>query len=404
MSPQRAVPWPNLLLVLASLGLTLLLLELAARVLRAGHGPSTGTEFTAYTEHDPLLGWRKRPGAHVLFRRREYTTDVAINGHGLRGPERPYERAEGTFRVLALGDSYVEGYTVPEPQTVRGVLEASLARPGCAVEVLNGGTVGYSTDQELLFYRSEGRRYSPQVVVLFFYYNDVLNNDMQSAGGPKPMFVFRHGALELYKSPVPRPATRATAPGDAHADAEEGGSQLAAWVRERLWFGAPRAYNALGRLGLWAPNRPIGARLELRVYERRRIEQIEGGWEKTRALLEALSRDVAKDGARLLLAYVPNHMEVDDRAWTVSQQRYGMDEQGWDRGRVLSRLGGIAGQAGIPLLDLGPELRPEEQRLFGDAYYPYDGHWNAEGHRLAARAVQRWLQRQGWLPACAPRG
>ena len=406
--PVRSEPargWRSALLALASLCLALLLLEGAARVLRAGRGPSTGTEFSTYTEYDPLLGWRKRPGSHVRFQRREYATDLVINSRGLRGPERPYERPAGTFRLLALGDSYVEGYAVQEPETVRGELESSLGRPGCPVEVLNGGTVGYSTDQELLFYRGEGRRYAPQVVVLFLYYNDILNNDVQSAGGPKPVFVFRHGALELYRNPVPRPpAHAAAAPGDAHASEEPGGSELAAWVRERLWFGAPRAYNAIGRLGLWAPNRPIGARLELRVYERRRIPQIEGGWEKTRALLAALHHDVAADGARLLVAYVPNHLEVDDRAWTLSQQRYGMDEKAWDRAQVLRRLAEITAQVGLPLLDLSPDLRPEESRLFGEAYFPQDGHWNATGHRLAARAVGRWLGERGWLPACAPRG
>ncbi len=159
--PVRSEPargWRSALLALASLCLALLLLEGAARVLRAGRGPSTGTEFSTYTEYDPLLGWRKRPGSHVRFQRREYATDLVINSRGLRGPERPYERPAGTFRLLALGDSYVEGYAVQEPETVRGELESSLGRPGCPVEVLNGGTVGYSTDQELLFYRGEGRR------------------------------------------------------------------------------------------------------------------------------------------------------------------------------------------------------------------------------------------------------
>ena len=48
---------------------------------------------------------------------------------------------------------------------------------------MNGGTAGYSTDQEMLFYETEGHRYQPRVVVLFFYYNDVVYNDRQEFFG-----------------------------------------------------------------------------------------------------------------------------------------------------------------------------------------------------------------------------
>ena len=79
--------------------------------------------------------------------------------------------------MLLLGDSITEGYSVEEPYTLRSVLEALLnSRREGRFEVINGGTAGYSTDQEYLFYRDEGVSYAPRVVVLLFYYNDVLYN------------------------------------------------------------------------------------------------------------------------------------------------------------------------------------------------------------------------------------
>ena len=87
--------------------------ELFARWARARRGGGREDNALArYSEFDPRLGWRKKPGAHATYRRREYTVDVDINGQGLRDPERPYAAAPGTFRMLALGDSFVEGYTV----------------------------------------------------------------------------------------------------------------------------------------------------------------------------------------------------------------------------------------------------------------------------------------------------
>ena len=62
---------------------------------------------------------------------------------------------------------------VPDAQTVTARLEGALSARGCPSEVINGGTAAYSTDQEYLFYREEGRRYASDVVVLFVYHNDL---------------------------------------------------------------------------------------------------------------------------------------------------------------------------------------------------------------------------------------
>src|SRR5262245_46378812 len=146
-------------LALAATAVTLLGLE---GVLRLAEGPSApGTTFADYSEYDPLLGWRKRAGARLTFHRSEYSVDFALNSHGLRDPERGYQAPPGTTRVLALGDSFVEGFGVPLGQTVTQVLESTLRGSGCPVEVVNGATTGYSTDQEYLFYQTEGARYSP---------------------------------------------------------------------------------------------------------------------------------------------------------------------------------------------------------------------------------------------------
>lgn len=186
---------PGLTLAAASTILALGLLEGAARIARrfAGAGKEQRSRLQ-YVEHDPLLGWRKRPGARVLFDRRDYRVEVVINSKGLRDRERTYERPSGTLRLLALGDSFVEGYSVPFEQSVGQVLERSIRTPACSVEVINGGTAAYSTDQEYLFYRSEGARYGAQLVLLFFYLNDIpYNTSTESAHVPKPRLSFRGG-------------------------------------------------------------------------------------------------------------------------------------------------------------------------------------------------------------------
>jgi lysophospholipase L1-like esterase len=396
---QRLAP---LLLLLVSLLLTLLVLEAVFRVLRRGQGGGKEeAEILRYTEYDPILGWRKIPGARVVYNRREYRVEVAINREGLRDPERERAAPPGTTRILALGDSFIEGYTVPLARTATQILESSLGGKGCRTEVINGGTAGYSTDQEHLFYQTEGHRYAPAVVVLFFYYNDVVYNDRQEFfGAPKPVFEMGEGRLCIHRLPVKEP----TAPLRPEAPVEEqdrSGSALVEWLRERLWYGAPAAHDRLARLRLWRPMPRVPTRLELRVYERRRVEEVEDAWTKTAAILGALDAEARSRRARLLVVHVPSRLEIDDRTWNLSRHLYGWDEAAWDRGRVAQRLKEIAGAAGIPLLDLTDALRRANGGWGEKPYFTYDGHWSPLGHRVAAQEVERYLAAQRWLPGCA---
>jgi lysophospholipase L1-like esterase len=390
--------------VALALGSTLLVLgalEVAARIARARQGGGREENTIAlYTEHDPRLGWRKRPGARATYRRREFTVEVQVNSRGLRDRERGYDAPAGVFRALALGDSFVEGYSVALQDTVSQVLERDLAGPACPVEVLNAGTSGWSTDQEYLFYVDEGSRYAPQVVVLFFYYNDVLFNDRDNYfGRPKPLLGPGDGGLKVVNAPVPPPRPR-EAPTDERGTREEG-SALMNVLRDRLKRGAPRAYDALARLGLWPPLGGSEPGEEMRVYKTGATPRIDGAWAATARILEALARETAARGARLLVAYVPNRMEVRDRDFELTRRAYAMDERGWDRGLPLRRLQAIGDAAAIPVVDLTPALRRADASLLDRTYFTYDPHWTALGHRVAAAEVARSLRERGWAPACA---
>ncbi|HET7747649.1 MAG TPA: hypothetical protein VFM29_10140 [Vicinamibacteria bacterium] len=399
MTPRLRAAFLNLALAAASLLLGLGALEGLARWDRHRRaGGKEQVEAAHYVEHDPVLGWKKKPGARVTYRRREYTAEVAVNSRGLRDRERGYERPEGTVRVLALGDSFVEGYTVAFEETVAQVMEKELGP--CPAEVLNGGTAAWSLDQEYLFYVHEGARYEPQVVVAFVYFNDVYWTIFDNHfGTPKPLLGREAGRLFVRNDPVPfrpgAPATQAPRP-PAH------GSAAWEWFRDRMARGAPRAYNRLAGAGLWEPLGGDEPDPQMRVYKRRQQPIIEKAWEQTDMILRALHGETARRGARLLLAYVPSRMEVSDRDWELTRLAYNMDERQWDRGLVARRLNDIARSAGFPVLDLTPALRAGSGGIHGEPYFLYDGHWNSLGHRLAGRAVAAELRRLGWVPGCGP--
>ena len=386
---------PKLLLAAGSTVLCLALLEGAARIARRfeGGGKEQRNRLQ-YVEHDPLLGWRKRPGSRTVFDRRDYRVEVVINSQGLRDRERTYERPGGALRVLALGDSFLEGYSVPFEHSVTQVLERRLQTRTCPVEVINGGTAGYSTDQEYLFYRSEGTRYGAQLVLLFFYFNDVLyNTSSESSHVPKPRLSFRGEVPTVANYPVPM------APPEPARDPAAGpepidGSAALDWVRGRLQRSAPRAYNAISTIGIWPPIRPIPINPELRVYMRRPPVDVRHAWNATAAILRALALEAGLDGGRLLVVYIPSRMEIRAEDWQLTSLRYGVSDRDWEREAVVRGLTRVAEEARIPVLDLTPALQRADVP-FRRTYYEHDNHWNARGHSVAAEAIEGFLRSQG---------
>ncbi len=411
LTQRLRAPAANATLAISALLLTLLAIEGVLRVGAWLSGPAPhSTELADYGEYDPLLGWRKRPGAALEFTRPEYRVALRINSLGLRDPERPYEAREGVRRILALGDSYLEGYTVALEATVTQRMEVLLRGRGIKLDVINGGTTGYSTDQEYLFYRSEGVRYSPSIVLLFFCLNDVYYNDSQwyYAGAPKPVFVYRDGKLVLWKYPVPepRPVPAPSVPQNARtAEPWLGRSALYRLVRARLWHNAPDLYYRLGLLGLWPAKRSGGRRPEYQVLETSPEARaaVSGCWEKTGAVLEQLASEVRGQGRKLAVIYVPSRMEVDGRAWRPTLRRFEMSESQSDRRLVYEGLREICARLSLPLCDLTPSLKRVEHGFLGGPYFPDDGHWNERGHRVAAEAVVDFLAGLSWLDDSAAR-
>jgi len=387
-------------LALVALSMTFVLggLEIAARILRSRQGGGKeGAEDALYKEYDPLLGWRKRKNASATYHRREYTVDVKINSQGLRDVERPIEPPPETFRILAVGDSFTEGYTVPLEHTVAKRLESRLNESGCRSDVINGGTSAYSTDQEYLFYVSDGARYQPSLVLVYFFWNDVIYTDRQDYfGSPKPAFEMSEQTLRLHRYPV-KEIERKAPVADQNVEPESGGSALLESLRERLWYGAPAAHDALAKLGLWNPIPKMTPRLEILVFDRRDLAPVEDAWEKVGVVLKSFKESVESRGSRLGIVYVPASFEIQDSGWNATQQLYRLKPDAWDRDKASAKVKRLGESIGVPVLDLRPALQSADS-TFQPTYFRFDFHWNDHGHDVASAATFDWLRATGQLP------
>lgn len=400
------MPRPRLKTLAVNVGVALISLcvaLLAAEgVLRlAERQPLSPGEPQVITRYDSLLGWSKKPTAKETFVTAEYTVTETTNSHGLRGPETTYEKPGNTYRILILGDSFAEGYTVDLDSTSARVQERLLNALGDRhYEVINGGTRGYSTDQELLFFDTEGKRYHPDLTILLFYVNDVwYNGQPRYWRGSKPLFTRVNGRLALTNVPVPKPDP------NTFALAVRGGTGIAGWVRRAdAWLGVRSrlygfarnavtqspAFSGLAiRLGLAeAPN-------EWRPWKKIPDPELEHAWALTESIFGRLQQETVGSGSRLLIFYVPSQPTIYPDDWRVTKRKYAMGDSAWSPEQDAVVLNGICQRAGIACLNPVARFRAEAERLQPAGkrlYFSRDAHWNSDGHRLAGRILADYVR------------
>lgn len=138
------------------------------RVIRVGEPPP-------YIHYVDAVPWAKSVTGYKV--EGEYETIISINEKGLRGPVAPpYEKPPGEFRILYVGDSFVQAVQVEFEDTVYQQLKKRLQNLPGQYEVIGVGQAGWGTDQAYLYYLYEGHRYQPDLVIYQFTTNDVTDN------------------------------------------------------------------------------------------------------------------------------------------------------------------------------------------------------------------------------------
>lgn len=101
---------------------------------------------------------------------------ITTNSFGFNDLEHDFANPEKKFRILLLGDSYVEGHQVAADKITARQLERLAKEKGYALEVISMGITGWGQAQHLSTYNVLGKKFSPDLVVSFFCINDFENN------------------------------------------------------------------------------------------------------------------------------------------------------------------------------------------------------------------------------------
>ncbi len=388
---------PGVLLALASTLFTLLLLEVVLHIVDFPRKQISHQKI--FIEWDSIRGWRNIANKQGRIATDEYVRDLSYNARSMRGPELPYAKPAGTYRILLVGDSFVDAYTEELNDRVGNVLERLLDQgsPARHTEVISLGTGGYSTDQELLWLESEGLRYQPDLVVLLFYYNDIWYNILDSYWrGGKPRFVMEGDSLRLTNVPVPRPGAAPAARGVlGRVNQFVRDNSRLYWVLARVVQNQPKLFGLAVRLGLTEPSPEMvfdasqGAVIagEFSVFRTDPPPEVARAWSMTDALVRRMRDDAHRSGA----AFTAFHVPVRSRIYTQNEDvRANAGSSGTDVDAVTRRFQAMCATDSIPCLEptslfvaAADSLRTKDERL----YYQYDWHWNHNGHALAARIL-----------------
>jgi len=306
------------------------------------------------------LGVDHRPRPHT----------AGTNEDGVYSRLGPGDFRDEDFNVICLGDSFTANPHLPEevrwPTLLERLLQARM--PGGKVRVANFGWVSSSPVLEARQLREIGAKYKPDLVVQAFdmtdFHDDLVARERLArigAGGGGEASIFRAFGVG--------------------ASLALGVDDYRQWLRERYRWARPET----------APAVP-GARYFFLFQPPEASEPyFRTSWE---AILETerLAREM---GARYALIVLPRYQQHDARESPRDPERRVFPD---DAPGLLVPFAYFARQArtaGFPVHSL-------REDFLADPAFPKcridDPHWNAEGNRVAAEAIERHLLDDGLVP------
>lgn len=337
----------NGMLVVIALLATGLIVEIGVRVY-------SKFAFSKMTVLDDALGWRHATDVSKRFQN-EFGEKVLVvqDAYGNRGPGHPLAKPAGKVRILALGDSFTEGIQVSETELFTAQIEKAEAN----FDVVNAGVGGYGTVQEYLYLKSEGMQFHPDLVLLMFYENDLSDNLLSySPGiGPRPYATIQSGNVQVVESIVTSEFERFVLP-LPFAIVLNKYSYVYGFLNTRVY-------------------QPLYAQ-RMRQLQQSDLQRLDA---ETRyhvffAMLDKLTDYLQKQSVSLVVVLIPTSDEVASGRADVHQ--------------IISEH---CLADNINCLSLIERFH-KETSTGAQLYFREDIHWTAEGHKVAADEILKYLR------------
>lgn len=330
-----------------------------------------------------------------------YDNTIVYNHQGMRGEAIAYEKPDDVYRIMFIGDSFIEAREVADDETIIAQLRQLLAdvktSDGKQFEIFGLGATGWGTIQAYLYYHHEGYKFQPDLIITPFIINDVVDNN------PRQFYPDRQIDFAINDT-----GASVVRDGVAETSAEAFNPALN-WL-SHLPFGLSQRNTAnLLRQVVAPPRQPVTVggdltRLHPQTYVFVRYPELEGyeeGWQRTRQAYTLWANEAAANGSQLMVVAVDIGTE---RITELST--YWRDQQAdwiWDMDLPYDRLLEILDPLDVIYLNTRSAYedyaRPTGIRPYDVLFYAEDGHWNPTGHRVTAELIAQTLRELRIIPS-----
>lgn len=344
----------NAALVLVSLAVGFLGCEFGLRAL-GYYGERAGDVTNVYlVPDDDILDYRLTPNARWIHNGLPRRT----NDKGWHDTDHSYEKPDGVFRIVTLGDSVTNGHGVLMEDVYAKVLErrANFGLGGAEVEVIMLAIGALNTMQEAHLLEIEGVRYDPDLVLVGYVLND-----------PSPGTSLR------------RSRAREESRGLMH--------RVKQYLKQSsvIYY----TYRAVENLG-WTIGVRLGSGADEGFSRRQedyydRLHSSPKSWQRVVDGMTKIAAVSRRIDAKVVVVIFPIIYNLQNYPWT----------------HVHEKVANLARGLGFEVLDLTEVYRAHDEKSlrlgWGDHSHP-----NVKGHAVAGAAIHDFLCARGLIPrSCA---
>ncbi len=366
----------TLILIFFNLVLFLVCIEIFLRV-KWGEESDFRAKELQYRCADFVFDHSLIPNVKANCVTKEWNVPYTINSFGFRDREFSMKKPANTFRILVLGDSYVEGYAVRAEDSFIKRFEQRLNQnsSGKRYEVINGAIASYSPILEYILLSQKAIKLNPDMVLLFY-----------DAGDLKDDYEYEKTAIfDEYGRPIRcAPYERAWV-----SNATSLQRFLIRHFRVYLYF-----ENKLNKFFFKWKNRHKNFQNEYTdkmphdsflAYRTGQEENVKILWQRNRKYLGMMADLLQEKRIPFVLLMYPYGFQIDPEEWAEGRLNQGFKPHTvYGQPIVSEPIARFAKERNIPFINLYESFK----RYYSfPVQYKFDGHLNPNGHRIMAEAL-----------------
>jgi len=361
-------------------------------------------------EFDPEReGGHLLPNLNGLFKSDRSSKAIRwiTNSKGFRNEkEFPYTPDERTFRILFLGDSYVDGLRTDQTKTIGYLLEKELNEKMFSdkfdrYEVMISGH--NNPVNAWYYYQRHGYKYKPDLVLLgVTISNDLTWNSYRvtfvpvkdARGRPR---LEKTGRTINGRQPeegliIPEDGYVKKSSLDIFLDIERVARMLLS-----KWS-APFSHEAPPTLKppLNSPRHIYATKvgIPLGLFYIPIMPEVETIYSDLEETLTGFKDAVDETGSRLAVVLFPVSIQLHEKEWDLLKRLYFLDEKKFDLDYPDKRLFRLCQKNNIPCMDVLPAFKEISQKNRGTRLYRLRGdmHFNEKGQEITAAALYKFIR------------